>query len=562
MSLRDPVSRLPRTLAARFLLIVFLGAVLPLALVGLWLTRSAERSGTALLRAQLETAADAMLARVDRQWAFREGELQLLANNSAARDALTSIGLSSTDSAYLVQLAQTLSPTISSIKYVEPTGGVRWSFDTEAPGTTDIGRRLEMPRANPPQRALAVELPITANGAAIGRLVARVRLASVLSVDFGRPVVPGAVVTAATADGVVWSSGSDSLIAMSTDAPEGWEIVRRSPRLAPLELSIAAPSAPFVKPFERAARTGVAVLMTVALVALALSAVLTSRATRSLARLSEAAAAVAAGDLERNVPASSGDEIGQLATAFNGMTDSLRRNVAELSHQRALAAVGEFATSLAHEVRNALTAVRVDLQHAKQHLPADNHGAALLGRALESVRRLDSTVTSALRAARTGHVVATRVDLRRVLEQAMRGATPSFTERSATLEPLTADATPEIVGDASALEHLFLNLLINAGQSLAAGGRAQVEVSSANGQAIVRIVDSGVGIPGDQLALLGQPFRTTKPYGTGLGVPIARRIALAHGGELRVDSVPQAGTTATVQLPLATPTWPGSESGI
>jgi signal transduction histidine kinase len=323
--------------------------------------------------------------------------------------------------------------------------------------------------------------------------------------------------------------------------------------MAPLQLSIAAPSAPFVKPFERVARTGLSVLMTVALVAFVLSGVLTSRATRSLARLSEAAAAVASGDLERNVPASGGDEIGELATTFNGMTDSLRRTLAELSHQRALAAVGEFAASLAHEVRNALTAVRVDLQHANRHLPPDNPGTALLARALDSVRRLDATVTSALRAARTGQVVPARVDLRRVLEQAVHGATPSFTERSATLEPIAADVTAEIVGDASALEHLFLNLLINAGQALAAGGRAHVEVCCANGQAIVRIVDTGMGIPGDQLASLGQPFRTTKPYGTGLGVPIARRIALAHGGDLRVDSVLHAGTTATVQLPLATP---------
>jgi len=554
MSVRNPVLRLPRTLAARFLLIVFLGAVLPLALVGLWLTRSAERSGTALLRTQLETAADAMVAHVDRQWGFREGELQLLANNTAARDALTSIGLSSADSAYLIQLARSLSPTISSVKYVELAGGERWSFDTELPGMSGISGRPDVPQANPLQRALEVELPISADGTRIGRLVARVRLTSVLSADFGRPVVPEAVVTAADADGVVWSSGADSLIATSTDVPQGWEIVRRTPRMAPLELSIAAPTAPFVKPFEQAARTGLAVLMTVALVALVLSGVLASRATHSLARLSEAAAAVAAGNLERNVPASGGDEIGQLATAFNGMTDSLRRNVAELAQQRALAAVGEFAASLAHEVRNALTAVRVDLQHATRHLPADNPGTALLVRALGSVRRLDSTMTSALRAARTGQVVPARVDLRRVLEQAMRGAAPSFTERSATLEPLAADATAEVVGDASALEHLFLNLLINAGQALAAGGRAHVEVGSENGQALVRVVDTGAGIPGDQLASLGQPFNTTKPYGTGLGVPIARRIALAHGGELRVDSVPHAGTTATVQLPLATPT--------
>ncbi|HUQ84508.1 MAG TPA: HAMP domain-containing sensor histidine kinase [Gemmatimonadaceae bacterium] len=341
-------------------------------------------------------------------------------------------------------------------------------------------------------------------------------------------------------------------MSVSNEAPPSWEVVRRSPRTAPLELSISAPSAPFVKPFEDAARTGLAVLMMVALVAFGVSAVLTSRVTRSLARLSEAASAVALGDLERQVPAAGGDEIAELAAAFNRMTDSLRRTLAELSQQRALAAVGEFAASVAHEVRNSLTAVRVDLQHAKRHLPAENQGTTLLVRALESTRRLDSTVSSALRAARTGQMTPSRIDLRVVLEHAMRSAAPAFDERCATLEPLVTDVDAQVIGDASALEHLFLNLLINAGQALSAGGSARVDIVRANGHVLVRIEDTGPGVPVDQLASLGEPFRTTKPDGTGLGVPIARRIAVAHGGELRVDSAPDHGTTATVQLPLAT----------
>ena len=78
----------PRTLRARFILIVVLGAVLPLALVGVWMSRSTERAGRALLQSQLESAAGAIVARADRQWNLRAGEIQLLANNTVAQRLL------------------------------------------------------------------------------------------------------------------------------------------------------------------------------------------------------------------------------------------------------------------------------------------------------------------------------------------------------------------------------------------------------------------------------------------------------------------------------------------
>ena len=266
----------PRTIAVRFLLIVFLGALLPLALVGLWLTRSAERSGTMLLRTQLESAADAMVASVDRRWALREGELQLLANNTAVRAALTNGALSSVDSTYLIQLAQSVSPSISSIRYADATGRERWSFRGD-----QLAFGSMVARSQQAQREVNVELPVSDDGRTLGKLVASVRLSSILSADFGNVPAPGATVVIVGVDGVLWASGSSSAPVDSVRA--GWEIVRRAPRAAPVQLSLSAPTAPFVKPFEQAARTGLAVLMTVAAIAFVLSAVLTSRATRSLA---------------------------------------------------------------------------------------------------------------------------------------------------------------------------------------------------------------------------------------------------------------------------------------
>src|SRR5205085_11899773 len=141
---------------------------------------------------------------------------------------------------------------------------------------------------------------------------------------------------------------------------------------------------------------------------------------------------------ERSVDATGDDEVARLASSFNAMTQSLQRTVAELSRQRAMAAVGEFAASMAHDVRNSLTAIRVDLQHALRHLPSEDPGAKLGARALDSVRRLDATVTAALGVARGGRVDKSAVHLGKVIERAVAAAEPSFAERGAVLERLTS----------------------------------------------------------------------------------------------------------------------------
>jgi signal transduction histidine kinase len=521
-------------------LIVALGAVLPLALVGLWLTRSAQRSGTELLRTQIEHAASAIAAEIDGRWALRAGELQLLAGNSVARALVSGATLTSTDSAYLQQLARSLGGAIPSIAYVDRDGTERWRVVAQP-----IDGRMTT-------RTFAIELPITEGERTVGTLEARVNLASVLAPEAEQTLVPGATLTIVDARGMVLTNAPDSLDA-SSPAPAreaGWEVASRAPQAAPLRVIVAAPASPYVTPFEHAARLGVGVLLVVSLVALVLSIVLATRVTRSLQRLADAAGAVAAGDLQRRVDVPVEDDVGRVAQSFNAMTDSLRRTLSELAGQRALAAVGEFAASLSHEVRNSLTAVRVDLQHATRHLPADETGARLVARALDSVRRLDATVSGALRVARSGHVDKHPVDLHEVLLRAMRAAEPSFAEHGALLEALDGASLPHVEGDGAALEQMFLNLLINAAQASPPGGRVRVELVPAGAHVTVRVVDAGHGMRAVAASTIGAPFQSTKDNGTGLGLPIARRIAMAHAGELTFESNDGAGTTALVSLPV------------
>jgi two-component system sensor histidine kinase FlrB len=106
-------------------------------------------------------------------------------------------------------------------------------------------------------------------------------------------------------------------------------------------------------------------------------------------------------------------------------------------------------------------------------------------------------------------------------------------------------------GDAAALEQLFLNLLLNAAQSLDDGGTVRVAVEDGDGVVRVAVRDAGRGMSPEVRARLFEPFYTTRADGTGLGLPLARRIARAHGGEIDVESAPGAGTTVVVRLPRA-----------
>ena len=304
-------------------------------------------------------------------------------------------------------------------------------------------------------------------------------------------------------------------------------------------------------PFENAERTGLIVIVAVTLTTLGIATLLTRRITYSLEELAAATHAVAAGDLDRRVSERSASEAGQVGRAFNAMTQSLRDTLRQLSQREALVAVGEFAASLAHEIRNPLTSIRIDLQRVEEVLPGASPLRVHLGRALREVERLDQTVSGALRIARSGSIALNFVDLNVPLQRAIEVATPAFDRCGARLSQIGIGVGPlPVRGDDAALEQLFLNILLNAAQALGVDGKAGVTVVTEQGSVQVDIWDSGVGMAADQLEKVFDPFFSTKRDGTGLGLSVVRQIVNAHGGFISIDSAVDAGTTVSVKLSL------------
>jgi signal transduction histidine kinase len=535
---------------SRFILVVLLGVVAPIAIVGVWLARTTRASGEALLRSRLDESLENAVRTIGFRWVDERSALLTLSESPALLSALRDGGRLATvrNPSAVESLNQewlALEGRVDAIT-VRDMAGVAHGTLERPPAPTMLGR----------DPTLRVRIPVHDAHSALelGSLEARVRLASLLPPGFWWAGVGGSV------PAIFESEGNTSLLAepMSADlfaldgfewGGDSWLVARRSIDEPGMRLALAAPTGPFLLPFATAARQGTLVLVLVLIASVVLAVLLTRRITDPLERLAVASDAISRGDLEQRVVEGGPDEIRRLARAFNAMTDSLHRTVQRLSQREALAAVGEFAASLAHEVRNPLTSVRLDLERARERLGDPARVDALVSEALAQIDRLDATVSASLRMARSGHLTLEPVDVRRPIEAAIHAARPVFEGRGAVLFPWSAPSEPVLVrGNAGALEQLFLNLLINAAEALDSGGEAALSLATVGDALTVTVKDNGPGIPAERLPHVLEPFFSTKERGTGLGLPLAQRIAQAHGGVLSIESEPGTGASVRVTL--------------
>ena len=547
---------------ARILLLVLAVAVLPLGLTGLWLTRSAARSGEALLRSRLEGALETEAQALERSWIRYRTALLDFADDPAVQRALREAALPARGTAPAPPGAlqvgfASLEPAVEGVVMRDRAGRTLWQVGR---GRADAGGFLAF------GALLRVEVPLydQASGAPLGRLDALVPI-NALRPSSAAAATAGAVITAldpATGALLLPAPFDPSLLRQDRFRwnDEEWIAIRRLVREPRVQLVAAAPVAPFAGPFRGAARRGALVLLVAAGLGVGAASLLTARLTRSLEHLAAAAGDVAGGHLGRRVEVRSHDEVGRVAGAFNAMTDSLRRTLDQLAERESLAAVNEFAAALAHEVRNPLTSIQLDLQDVEERLPDVSAERAIQARALDGLRRLDRTVAGALETARSGHIQPRDLDLRATVGAAVYAAAPAFAGRGARIawvEP--TDPTP-VRGDPDALERVFLNLLLNAAEALEANSSraatpdaATVELRGDEHHVTVTIRDRGRGIPAETLDRVFDPFFTTRAGGTGIGLAVARRIVTAHRGEIALSSELGRGTVVEVRLPTSPP---------
>jgi signal transduction histidine kinase len=221
-----------------------------------------------------------------------------------------------------------------------------------------------------------------------------------------------------------------------------------------------------------------------------------------------------------------------------------------------LASIGTLSASMAHEVKNAMVAIKtfVDLLIKKNQ---DVALAEIVGR---EMRRIDSIVSQMLRFAGPARPTFGIVHLHEVLEHALSLVQHNLEGRKISLVRAFHASPDTLRGDTYQLEQAFINLLFNALEAMGAHGEISVatELVPPGGPEnpvapILRVAihDTGVGIAPENLSRLFKPFFTTKPNGTGLGLPITQRIVQEHHGLITASSEPLKGTTFVLRLPSA-----------
>ncbi len=520
-------------------------AVLPLSAVGVWLAQSAVRSGETLLNTELKLMLDRITEGMSKRWETRRGILLLLARNVEVGNALAHDASPVRDDSVAAYLAEVYSPVRQHFPLVvirDEQGRVRWRMEDtgRVVRTADSDRGVAFD-ADPP---LVVRETIVEGGKRVGEMEAHVRFVTLVPIVDAARQVAGFTISIIAHDGALLYSASDA------DEPGEAHMLslRTESDRPPVTIAVSAPLAPYVQPFLQNSRTGTIALVVVALVSLVLTTILARRLTRPLSALAGAADSVARGGLDQRVDLHGPDEVRRVAAAFNGMTENLRATLDSMARQRSLAAVGEFAASLAHEVRNALTAVRMDVQRARKKTE-DSNVAELLERTLSHVQHLDHVVTGALHVARSGRAPSSVTDLSNVLSAAESSVANDLARAQVVLLRPDHNRNCSVEGDAAALQQLFTNLILNAAEASKPGSIIEISTSVANENVIVEVKDHGSGIASDHLEKVWEPLFTTKPSGTGLGLSIARQIATVHGGELDVASEEGQGTTVRLRLP-------------
>ena len=238
---------------------------------------------------------------------------------------------------------------------------------------------------------------------------------------------------------------------------------------------------------------------------------------------------------------------GAVATLID--VSSLKRMEERIRQLDRLAALGRFASSVAHELRNPLTGIATGVQYLSRGFPEGDERHDSVAFILREVVRLNTIIQDLFTASRPREIQLEPVRLQDVASRALRGLKPTPDDAGVRIELERADTWPTVTGDADQLQQVLLNLVQNAVQATPAGGRIVIRASAEADGAVLEVEDSGAGISPEHLPRIFDPFYTTRTKGTGLGLFVAHGIVQRHRGSIEVKSELGSGALFRIFLP-------------
>jgi signal transduction histidine kinase len=300
---------------------------------------------------------------------------------------------------------------------------------------------------------------------------------------------------------------------------------------------------------------------------------------RPILRLRAMSQAVAGGDLEQSAGLTRSDEIGELGNAFDIMTLRLRERTEEATRlyaeaiQRAkelaeintrlqatqaqlvqsekLASVGQLTAGIVHDVKNPLAVIKGLAEELAEEPDMDEYSLEGLKTIRESATKANTIVTDLLKFARQSTPEMQRRDLRETIQSVTRLTEYLTRKGKVEVEAVLPQNSVMASYDPQQIEQVLINLLTNAVQAMPEGGKLTFELDQLENDILLKVVDTGTGIPEEYLPRIFDPFFTTKPEGegTGLGLSVSYGIITRHGGRIEVASEVGRGTTFTLHLP-------------
>ena len=236
---------------------------------------------------------------------------------------------------------------------------------------------------------------------------------------------------------------------------------------------------------------------------------------------------------------------------FQDVTD-VKRIEQNARLQQRLAAVGEMAAGIAHEIRNPLASMSGSMQMLKDELPLSGDQAQLMDIVLKESERLNQTIKSFLAYARPQRFSPQRLDLRAIVQEtAMLLRNSTEVDDNHIIEVVPAEHPVMFDADESQIRQIIWNLATNGLRAMPDGGTLRLSAVSAGADATLRVEDEGVGIPPEEVDKIFQPFRGSFGKGTGLGLAIVHRIVTDYDGDIEVMPRSGGGTIFRVTFPAA-----------
>jgi len=296
-------------------------------------------------------------------------------------------------------------------------------------------------------------------------------------------------------------------------------------------------------------------------VAAAISFALAAGVMRPLRELARGVSQFSSGNLDYRIKVDSRGPLGELAETFNRMGESIKerderikKDAQEMMEAKRLATLGQLAAGVAHEINNPLGGITVYAHLLCEDLAAEDPRTGNVSKIINEADRCKKIVKGLLDYSRQTSIQKESADVNSVLDAAVSLVAQQEAFRKIAVKRNLAAELPPVKVDISQIEEVFTNVLLNAAEAM--GGKGEISIrtflSGGGTRLLVKISDTGPGIPHDSLEQIFEPFFTSKEagHGTGLGLAISYGIVENHGGTILAENNPTGGATFTVELPL------------